>query len=197
MMVTGKKAAMTLLITLLCNCRYLRSTRCPSWPAITLGGIAPNRRGRVSPFASKLSYTWEAWRHREVTAAVHQHDAKICMQILHSGRYDRPSEAATAAACTWFRAGSDLTMPDPRGLCSYAYHPFPVAPSKIKSPISLFTPKALSDKGVEDTIDDYVRSVLRLETGPSRLWLNTCALLSSCPGRSKPKLARHVVLCLL
>eukprot|EP00048_Salpingoeca_helianthica_P005561 m.89149 g.89149 ORF g.89149 m.89149 type:complete len:684 (-) comp13643_c0_seq4:56-2107(-) len=54
---------------------------------IVTGGIAPNRRGRVSPFASKLTYSWEAWRHRVVTDTVHHHGAKICMQILHAGRY--------------------------------------------------------------------------------------------------------------
>ena len=37
----------------------------------------------------------------------------------------------------------------------YAYQPFAVAPSALRSPISLFTPKALSDKGVEQTIADY------------------------------------------
>ncbi len=51
------------------------------------GGIAPNRVGRTSPFASKLTFRWEAARHRVVTDAVHQHGSKICMQILHAGRY--------------------------------------------------------------------------------------------------------------
>jgi 2,4-dienoyl-CoA reductase (NADPH2) len=46
------------------------------------GGVAPNRAGRVSPFASKLTYHWEAKIHRKVTEAVHRHDSKICMQIL-------------------------------------------------------------------------------------------------------------------
>lgn len=89
------------------------------------GGIAPNRAGRVSPFAAKLTTKWEANRHKIVTEAVHKHDSKICMQILHSGRY--------------------------------GYHPFAVAPSKIKSAISWFTPRPLSDRQVEATIDDYVR----------------------------------------
>jgi 2,4-dienoyl-CoA reductase (NADPH2) len=39
----------------------------------------------------------------------------------------------------------------------YAYHPFAVAPSAIKSPISPFKPRALSTKGVEKTINDFVR----------------------------------------
>ncbi|MEO9079235.1 MAG: NADPH-dependent 2,4-dienoyl-CoA reductase [Rhodanobacter sp.] len=38
----------------------------------------------------------------------------------------------------------------------YGYHPFTVAPSKIKSPITPFTPRALSTRGVERTINDFV-----------------------------------------
>ncbi|MGN2246155.1 FAD-dependent oxidoreductase [Frateuria sp. GZRR35] len=39
----------------------------------------------------------------------------------------------------------------------YGYHPLSVAPSKIKSPITPFTPRALSARGVERTITDFVR----------------------------------------
>jgi 2,4-dienoyl-CoA reductase (NADPH2) len=39
----------------------------------------------------------------------------------------------------------------------YGYHPLSVAPSKIKSPITPFTPRALSSGGVERTIKDFVR----------------------------------------
>jgi 2,4-dienoyl-CoA reductase (NADPH2) len=39
----------------------------------------------------------------------------------------------------------------------YAYQPLAVAPSAIKSPIGWFKPRALSDKGVERSIDHYVR----------------------------------------
>jgi len=38
----------------------------------------------------------------------------------------------------------------------YGYHPLSVAPSRIKSPITPFTPRALSARGVERTIDDFV-----------------------------------------
>jgi 2,4-dienoyl-CoA reductase (NADPH2) len=38
----------------------------------------------------------------------------------------------------------------------YAYHPFLVAPSAIKSPITPFKPRELSSGGVERTIKDYV-----------------------------------------
>ncbi len=51
------------------------------------GGIAPNVAGWIAPFAGKLTTRREVPRHRLVTKAVHQHGAKICMQILHAGRY--------------------------------------------------------------------------------------------------------------
>jgi 2,4-dienoyl-CoA reductase (NADPH2) len=92
---------------------------------IVTGGIAPNRAGWVKPFAAKLTKAKEANQHRMVTDAVHRHDAKICLQILHAGRY--------------------------------AYHPFCVAPSALKAPINIFKPKALSTRGVEKQIDDFVR----------------------------------------
>jgi 2,4-dienoyl-CoA reductase (NADPH2) len=37
----------------------------------------------------------------------------------------------------------------------YAYHPFSVAPSAIKSPITPFKPKALSKRGIAKTIKDF------------------------------------------
>jgi len=39
----------------------------------------------------------------------------------------------------------------------YGYHPLVVAPSRVKSPISPFTPWALTSRGVERQIDAYVR----------------------------------------
>ena len=39
----------------------------------------------------------------------------------------------------------------------YGYHPLSVAPSRVKSPITPFTPRALSSRGVERTINDFVR----------------------------------------
>ncbi len=54
---------------------------------IVTGGISPNLVGWLKPFAGKLSWSWEARRHRLVTRAVHEHDGRICMQILHAGRY--------------------------------------------------------------------------------------------------------------
>jgi len=39
----------------------------------------------------------------------------------------------------------------------YGYQPFVVSASAVKSPISKFTPKALTESGIEKTIRDYVR----------------------------------------
>ena len=54
---------------------------------IVTGGLAPNRAGWVAPFAGKLASRRETARHRLVTGAVHEEGARICLQILHTGRY--------------------------------------------------------------------------------------------------------------
>ena len=54
---------------------------------IVTGGFAPNLVGWLKPFAGRMSWPWHVNRHRQVTAAVHAHDAKICLQLLHAGRY--------------------------------------------------------------------------------------------------------------
>lgn len=51
------------------------------------GGFAPNVEGWLSPFGSKLSKKSEVKRHLQVTKAVHDEGGKICLQILHAGRY--------------------------------------------------------------------------------------------------------------
>jgi 2,4-dienoyl-CoA reductase (NADPH2) len=51
------------------------------------GGIAPNLVGWLKPFSSKLSWPWETRKHRRVTEAVRAEGGRICMQILHAGRY--------------------------------------------------------------------------------------------------------------
>ena len=54
---------------------------------IVTGGISPNIAGWVGPFSSKLTNKRTSRKHRLITEEVHKHDGKICMQILHSGRY--------------------------------------------------------------------------------------------------------------
>ena len=93
---------------------------------IVTGGIAPNIQGWTGPFAARMSRKKHAKHHQKITKAVHEAGGKICMQILHAGRY--------------------------------GYHPFNVAPSKIKAPINRFTPFKLKESGIQRTIKDFVRS---------------------------------------
>ncbi|KZX81339.1 NADPH-dependent 2,4-dienoyl-CoA reductase [Oleiphilus sp. HI0009] len=65
---------------------------------IVTGGIAPNPEGAVGPGAGKMSTPEEAEHHRVVTEAVHKEGGKICMQILHAGRYAyHPMQVAPSA----------------------------------------------------------------------------------------------------
>ena len=54
---------------------------------IVTGGFAPNRDSSVLPGAAILDNQAEAGKHRVITDAVHAHGGKICLQILHTGRY--------------------------------------------------------------------------------------------------------------
>jgi len=91
---------------------------------IVTGGIAPNKEGVVGTGGATLMTKAEAEHHRVITEAVHSEGGKICLQILHSGRY--------------------------------AYDKDLVAPSPIKAPINMFTPRELSSEDVRRTIDDYI-----------------------------------------
>lgn len=54
---------------------------------IITGGVSPNMAGWVSPFSIRLTNRRQVKKHRLVTDAVHKEGGKICMQILHAGRY--------------------------------------------------------------------------------------------------------------
>lgn len=54
---------------------------------IVTGGIGPNKEGAVHGHAAQMASTEDVNNHRVVTDAVHQEGGKICMQILHTGRY--------------------------------------------------------------------------------------------------------------
>lgn len=56
---------------------------------IITGGISPNNEGNPFPGGAMMATEQDAEHHRVVTEAVHKSapDCKICMQILHSGRY--------------------------------------------------------------------------------------------------------------
>ncbi len=51
------------------------------------GGIGPNAEGAVWANAAQMATAEDVAKHRTITAAVHAEDSKICMQILHTGRY--------------------------------------------------------------------------------------------------------------
>lgn len=54
---------------------------------IVTGGISPNHAGVVKPLAAQLKKKSQIAHHKVVTDAVHKEGGKICMQILHAGRY--------------------------------------------------------------------------------------------------------------
>jgi 2,4-dienoyl-CoA reductase (NADPH2) len=93
---------------------------------IVTGGVAPNRAGWVAPFSIRMTNSAHAQRHQIITDTVHQNGGKICMQILHAGRY--------------------------------GYHPLAVAPSGIQSPISMFKPWTLTQRGIRNTINDFINA---------------------------------------
>src|SRR5690606_11377393 len=93
---------------------------------IITGGFNPNRSGWFYPFAGSMINMADALSHRMVTKAVHKEGGKICLQLLHAGRY--------------------------------SYHPLSKSASAIKSPINPFKPKAMTTKGVEQTVKDVAHA---------------------------------------
>ena len=90
------------------------------------GGFAPNVEGWLLPAGSLLTTGRAADKHRQITDAVHEHDSRILLQVLHAGRY--------------------------------GFHPLIRSASSRKSPITPFKPRALSTRGVERTVDAFVRA---------------------------------------
>ena len=54
---------------------------------IVTGGIAPNPESGGLPGAAMMHSEKDVQNHQQVTSAVHHAGGKICMQILHTGRY--------------------------------------------------------------------------------------------------------------
>lgn len=93
---------------------------------IVTGGVSPNIRGRLTPMGSQMNRWWHVKKHRKITDRIKPYDTKICLQLLHAGRY--------------------------------GYHPFSVGPSKLKSPITPFTPSEMSGRQITSTIEDYAKA---------------------------------------
>ena len=93
---------------------------------IVTGGVSPNVRGRLAPLGSQMNRWWHVKKHRVITDKIKPYDTKICLQLLHAGRY--------------------------------GYHPFSVGPSKLKSPITPYTPSEMSGRQIKSTIEDYAKA---------------------------------------
>ncbi len=65
---------------------------------IITGGISPNLSGIVAPERAIMSNSQDVINHQLITTAVHQYDCKICMQILHAGRYAYQTKLVSPSA---------------------------------------------------------------------------------------------------
>lgn len=65
---------------------------------IITGGVAPNPEGRLDSEAPFLSPGRDESWHRAIVESVRGTDTKICMQILHAGRYAKLPECVGASA---------------------------------------------------------------------------------------------------
>lgn len=65
---------------------------------IITGGFNPNRSGWFYPFSGSMINMADALSHRVVTRAVHKEGGKICMQLLHAGRYSYHPLSRSASA---------------------------------------------------------------------------------------------------
>ena len=65
---------------------------------IITGGIGPNTEGGTHPNTKMLVTEEDLAGHRQITDAVHAYDGKICMQILHTGRYAYSPDSVAPSA---------------------------------------------------------------------------------------------------
>ncbi|MBQ0730799.1 MAG: NADPH-dependent 2,4-dienoyl-CoA reductase [Oleispira antarctica] len=54
---------------------------------IVTGGFGPSSEAATHPHTNIISSNEDALKHKTITDAVHAENSKICMQILHTGRY--------------------------------------------------------------------------------------------------------------
>ena len=93
---------------------YFRERAAGGVGLIVTGGFSPNMEGWLYPMASKLSSRRELGRHRQVTDAVHEEGGKICLQLLHAGRYSY--HPLSVSACS---AKAPINPFRPRGLSTW------------------------------------------------------------------------------
>ena len=86
---------------------------------IVTGGMSPDLSGQLVPFSSQLSFPWQVYKHRKLTSTVHEAGSKICLQLLHAGRYAihplavAPSAIRAPASGLW--PGKPVTEVAPAG----------------------------------------------------------------------------------
>ena len=65
---------------------------------IITGGVSPNAAGRMDPGAPWLAPGRDTQWHRAIVDSVRGTDTRICMQLLHAGRYARHEDCVGASA---------------------------------------------------------------------------------------------------
>ena len=78
---------------------------------IVTGGISPNADGVVFAGGARLDEESQVHGHRLITEAVHNEGGKICMQILHTGRYAYHKDCVAPSAIQ-----APINMYTPRAL---------------------------------------------------------------------------------
>ena len=93
---------------------YLRERAEGGVGLIVTGGVSPNLVGWLKPFGAKLSWPWEIHKHRIVTKAVQGAGGRVCLQILHAGRYGYHPLSVSASPLQ-----APINPFKPRGLSSW------------------------------------------------------------------------------
>lgn len=65
---------------------------------IITGGISPNHEGRMEPESLYLQSGKDVAWHRAIVDSVRGTDTKICMQLLHTGRYGKTADCVGASS---------------------------------------------------------------------------------------------------
>ena len=111
---------------------YFAARACGGAGLMVTGGFSPNIAGWLKPFASRLSSSWQVAPHRRITDAVHAAGGRICLQILHAGRYGfHPLSVAPSAI------KSPITPFRPRARAAKYSASFPKSRAWSSSPVCI------------------------------------------------------------
>jgi 2,4-dienoyl-CoA reductase (NADPH2) len=62
------------------------------------GGFSPDEAGNLSPHPAMMASGTDRDRHRVITRAVHDAGGRICLQVLHAGRYGKHGKTVAPSA---------------------------------------------------------------------------------------------------